>query len=406
MTDSSADIDGKRLDHRLELTFPVRFVLKDMSSPIFEGEAVDFHSRGICVRSERSVPQGSLVDLHLFLPKQEKSLRTIAKVKWTQRLPGISKTVRMGMFFPRELDVALPISCLQENFHHLLKFKEKRWHLFRQERDLVEETSDVLEEGKAVAEKVTQRTISDRARPQLLFIDDDENLTTNLTELLKNVDYEVTVASSGESALEILKHSSFHVVLLDLQLPQMSGLEVLRVVKEFYPCTEVVIWTDFQTGRNAIDCLNFGAFHYFIKPVPFPVLREVLEKAIDRNFHFTTLEEIKSCYDALMNICSNGIGVLSPEGVFLDCNSQLCLLLGYCKEDLLGSSIFAVASDATRGKIHPLRQHVFKNEGSPFALTQQFQTKNGAVVPLRFSGEWVIDENGRPASAVVQMEPI
>jgi|GEM_PF-2410761 len=397
----------KRRDHRLELCFPVRFALKDGSvqSFTFEGEAVDFHSRGVCVMSQRAVPPGALVDVQLFLPKNEKAVRTPAKVKWIQRVPGVSNTSRLGMQFPRELDVALPISCLQQNFNQLLRSREMRWHLFRQTRD---SGSEVIGGSAPVVPKEGPEQVAppvDPALPQILLIDDDSSLTGNLPRLLAGFDFEVSVASSGENGLEILRNRGFHVVLLDLQLPQMSGVDVLRNIKEVYPDTEVIIWTDFQTGRNAIECLNLGAFHYFIKPVPFSTLKETLERAVDRFRQRETTRSTADCFRALFNMCSAGMVVLSPEGLFLDANEMACDLFGTCREEIIGTSVLSMVA-TNKPEATNLQQVFVSASDQPFSLAHDFIAKDGSARALGFSGGWIFDADGHPASAVALVQKI
>jgi len=398
------DVQTKRSDHRLELNFPVRFFLKDLGARPYEGEAVDFHARGICIMAQQEVPLGAMLDLHLFLPRQEKTIRTSAKVKWAQKVPGVSKNVRLGLQFPRELDVALPITIMQENINQLSCERERRWQFLRQNQT----PGPVVRIGE-MKEADSQRPsdpVIPYSKPNVLLIDDDENLITNLSSLLANINYTVTVIPSGETALEAIKRNCFQVVLLDLQLPQMSGVEILRAIKEYCPNTEVLIWTDMQVGRNAVDCLNLGASQYLIKPVPFPALHHAIETALARYRRIELTMTTGNYFRTLFNSCCCGMALFSAEGLILEANDCLCRFLGYAKEELLGTSILRlVSSKEERGDLL-LRQEFFSTSGQPFTFTRQFLSKDGDFVNLRLSGGWVFNDNALPSSAVALVEKV
>lgn len=395
------DAQTKRSDHRLEINFPVRFFLKDLGARFYEGEAVDFHARGICIMAQREVPLGAMLDLHLFLPRQGKTIRTSAKVKWAQKVPGVSKNVRLGLQFPRELDVALPITFLQENINQLSCEREIRWQFLRQNQ-----TPEPAVKIGEMKEADSQRS-SDSVIPyNVLLIDDDENLTANLSSLLDNINYTITVITSGEAALEAIKRTCYQVVLLDLQLPQMSGIEILRAIKGYCPNTEVLIWTDMQVGRNAIDCLNLGACQYLIKPVPFPALRYAIEAALARYRRMELTMTTGNYFRTLFNSCCAGMAVFSSEGLILDANDCLCRFLGYAKEELLGTSILRLVSSREGGEDLLLRQEFFFTNGQPFTFIRQFLAKEGDCVQLRLSGGWVFNDNALPSSAVALVEKV
>ncbi|UCG13230.1 MAG: sigma-54-dependent Fis family transcriptional regulator [Deltaproteobacteria bacterium] len=104
-------------------------------------------------------------------------------------------------------------------------------------------------------------------RPRILIVDDEPNIRQGLAEALHGQGYEIEQASSGEAALELLQSSPFHLVLLDLVMEEMDGIDVLREVNRQYPKTEVVIITAHGTIETAVMALKEGAYDYLTKPI-------------------------------------------------------------------------------------------------------------------------------------------
>jgi DNA-binding NtrC family response regulator len=100
----------------------------------------------------------------------------------------------------------------------------------------------------------------------VLLVDDEEDFLNSLSTALRRRKMRVSIASSGQEALEKLEKSSIAVVLLDLKMPGMDGLETLRRIKAVNPDCEVVLLTGLPTVSTVVACLKEGAFDYVVKP--------------------------------------------------------------------------------------------------------------------------------------------
>lgn len=119
--------------------------------------------------------------------------------------------------------------------------------------------------------------------PRVLLIDDEVHFTSNISKMLSARGYHVETAASGEEGLEILKHSTFDVVVLDLRMPGISGLDVLKKVNKVgWDAPEFIILTGFASVDSAIAGLNSGAYDYITKPVPIKELTEKIAAACKR----------------------------------------------------------------------------------------------------------------------------
>ena len=104
---------------------------------------------------------------------------------------------------------------------------------------------------------------------KMLIVDDEKDAREFLGRLLTRKGYAVKDAASGEEALEIIKKEDFDVVLLDVVLPGMSGVEVLQKIKELKPETKIILITGIGYDEKLIDqCMQFGCSGYVGKNIP------------------------------------------------------------------------------------------------------------------------------------------
>jgi DNA-binding NtrC family response regulator len=103
-------------------------------------------------------------------------------------------------------------------------------------------------------------------RPRILVVDDEESVVQILVDLLSEGSYLVDTVPSGEEALEALRKAPYDLVLTDINLPGVNGLEVVSAAKEADPETVVVVITGFASTGTAIDALRQGAYDYITKP--------------------------------------------------------------------------------------------------------------------------------------------
>jgi DNA-binding response OmpR family regulator len=113
------------------------------------------------------------------------------------------------------------------------------------------------------------------AEYRVLLVDDEEEFVSALSERLMLRGIEVDCALNGEEALARLVEKEFEVVILDVMMPGLGGLEVLRQIKTTHPNTQVILLTGHGSTREGIEGMRLGAFDYLIKPVD---IEEMLAK--------------------------------------------------------------------------------------------------------------------------------
>ena len=118
--------------------------------------------------------------------------------------------------------------------------------------------------------------------PRILIVDDEVEITEILADLLSE-DYECTRAGSAEEALTRMQESEFQLVISDITMPGMSGLDMIPHVKEFSPDTVVVMISGMQTVESAIGALRLGAFDYLMKPFDLRQVEAVVKRALEHH---------------------------------------------------------------------------------------------------------------------------
>ncbi len=112
--------------------------------------------------------------------------------------------------------------------------------------------------------------------PRKVLIADDENEAVDLLrKVLEKMDYQVTVCYDGIQAMEFLQGDVFDVVLLDCDMPGLSGPELIRFAKEREPSTKVIIFTGFS-GIDRDIAINYGADEFLQKPLTVEAIKEAL----------------------------------------------------------------------------------------------------------------------------------
>lgn len=126
-----------------------------------------------------------------------------------------------------------------------------------------------------------------------LVIDDDKETLGLLKFQLESEGYVATTAERGEKGLEHIREGEFDIILTDLNLPDISGIEMVRRSKEIAPLTEIIMVTGFGSVEKAIEATKAGAFYYVEKPVEFEELLVLIEKAVERKQQAAEIRELR-----------------------------------------------------------------------------------------------------------------
>lgn len=115
----------------------------------------------------------------------------------------------------------------------------------------------------------------------ILVVDDESAIRAALKKLLKNQNYDVSVASNGEEALKVLEEGIVDVALVDLVMPKMDGIELIQKMKRIQPQITPIVITGFGTITSAVQAMKAGAFHYITKPFELDDVASIITAALE-----------------------------------------------------------------------------------------------------------------------------
>ena len=117
----------------------------------------------------------------------------------------------------------------------------------------------------------------------ILIVDDEEPILTSLSSILQDEGYEVTVAKNGADALRIYTMDPPDLMLLDIWMPEMDGMETLRRVRELVPTAQVMMMSGHGSIETAVKAIKLGAYDFVGKPVDFDELQIAIKNALEAN---------------------------------------------------------------------------------------------------------------------------
>lgn len=120
------------------------------------------------------------------------------------------------------------------------------------------------------------------SNPRLLIVDDEKVALRNLEHVMKKEGYEVIATQSGANALAHLEKQDFDIVLTDLRMEKVDGMQILQKCRASHPDTEVILITGYATLESAVEAMKHGAFYYIAKPYRLDEVRKVVTEALEK----------------------------------------------------------------------------------------------------------------------------
>ncbi|MFO7837972.1 MAG: sigma-54 dependent transcriptional regulator [Desulfosalsimonadaceae bacterium] len=148
-------------------------------------------------------------------------------------------------------------------------------------------------------------------KPGILVVDDDSGHRTTLRTVLKSWNYRISEAEDGRAAVDIAKNTPFDLILMDVRMAIMDGIDALIEIKSYNPAIPIIIMTAYSSVDSAVEAMKAGAYDYLTKPLDFDELKLTIERALE---HTRLRDENKSLKDQLKTLSdTRQIVATSPE---------------------------------------------------------------------------------------------
>lgn len=232
--------------------------------------------------------------------------------------------------------------------------------------------------------------MNERKSGRLLVVDDETESLTPLRALLSEWGYEAAGYTSGKDALDALKKQDFDLLLTDLIMPEMDGVELLKAALKIKPHLVGIIMTGEGTIQTAVEAMKVGAFDYILKPLEFKLLRPILSRAMQ----VRRLRESEEKYRDICEKAPDGIYSLGPDGTILEVNDTWLRMLGYERDEVVGKMKVTELLTADGLKTYEYTFPEFKSRGFVENIDYDLKRKDGRLVPVLINATAIYDENG------------
>ena len=178
--------------------------------------------------------------------------------------------------------------------------------------------------------------------PKILVVDDEKRIRDSCHTVLTDEGYTVACAESGSQGLEMIAREHFDIILLDLMMPQMSGLDVLPDIKADHPDTVVIVITGYSTVEHSIEAMKAGAFDFIPKPFSPKKLKVVVSKALEHTRALKDIAEEKSRMRGLINRLSAGVVATDNRKQVVLANPAFRNMMNYHGRHFIGRPIESI----------------------------------------------------------------
>ncbi len=171
------------------------------------------------------------------------------------------------------------------------------------------------------------------AVPKILLVDDEERFVKSLQVILDHYGFNTTAVLSGGEAISLLKSEKFELALLDINLPDLNGIDILEFINASDINTSVIMLTGISTVEMAVTSIKQGAYDFLSKPINHDLLLKTIEKALQHRALKEELIASEKRFHVLADACTEGV-VIHDAGKLIDANKQFLNLFGYTREEL------------------------------------------------------------------------
>ncbi len=231
------------------------------------------------------------------------------------------------------------------------------------------------------------------------MVDDEVRFVDSLQEILRHYDYDCTRALDGQQAIGLLKQTCFDVAMVDVGLPDMSGVDIVSFINRIRRQTTAVMLTGMNTVETAVQAMKEGAYDFLSKPVNHDLLIKTIDKAVEHNRLQRELKASNMRFQTLAEVAWEGIAI-HEDGRLVEVNEQFFRMFGYKKEEFDMDGFLERIMDSA--DFESVRRSQLVNNG-PAGFEFTGVRKDGTTFPLEAKSH-TMDYYGRPAHVLIMRD--
>lgn len=246
---------------------------------------------------------------------------------------------------------------------------------------------------------------------KILVVDDEEKIRTSLGGLLQDHGYEVSTAANGRECLQIMSTRDYDLVLMDIIMPGISGIETLKAIKEKYD-TEVIMISAYADKDKAIAALRLDAYDFVEKPFESHELLNIIAHCLERQVLKNDLKmkviELTAAEEKYRDLYENAPDIyhsLDTNGRFVEINQTGLNALGYTKNELLGRHLQKFLTDDSKKEFERDFPALLE-KGSLYGLERQIVCRDGRIIDVNINATVTYNENRLPVKTKIIMRDI
>ena len=256
---------------------------------------------------------------------------------------------------------------------------------------------------------------------RVLVVDDEKSIRMSLRAFLEREGHEVETAEDAQEATRLLEGGEFDVVVSDIILPRVTGVELLKTIREVAPHVPVILMTGEPTAETASEAVRTGAFDYLFKPIGKAAIIKAVASAArvkalederrrleeeNRNYQVRldrlveertgALRESEEKHRRILEEMEEGYYEVDLAGNFTFFNASMCRILGYSREDMTGMNNRHYMDAQNARKVFGIFNEVYRTGEPAQAPEWELMRKDGAVRSVEASVSLMQDSGGRP----------
>jgi PAS domain S-box-containing protein len=216
----------------------------------------------------------------------------------------------------------------------------------------------------------------------ILVLDDDRGMCETIGDVLEQQGHVVQIATRARAGLEIAAAGPIDAAIVDIRLPDMSGIDVLHGIRRVLPATEVIFITGHASLATAIQAINGLAFAYIVKPFEMSYLIATVEQAVRKQRLAQALLDSEERYRLVAENIADAVFLLELDGRITLGNRSAEVITGYPQAELLGRSIFSLLPEEGAREARARLSRVRAGAGVPPVFEVELTRKDGARVLL------------------------